>query len=510
MLQQQQAGRRPPDGARRPRERRTPAPEVAALLAAREDEPRTAASATARTLDTKVRAGSSTTGAHFAHTPAAEAHPQATAPPPQRRAAAARADKLEARAAKLEAPRRLRRQAGRAERGRRGARRRHPAAARRAGREPRAATAARDARGGGGASSKSRAEASDRIRARRRKGASLDHAARRRDQTALGTARSMSFEARTAELRHRLKPRIRVIDAEVSRCRQAHRQGDRRQTIRGFELYVLEAPLKKQRKKLDECVRRMRRRGEGVFVRMRGASARRAAAGPRGRLGRSARNTSRAPGRRPRMTRIIVDANALGTDERPRPIPPWQRASSPTPCRARPRASAPLGDGRLPLSNGARRRWCAGRARRRRQRLHAEPRGGRSRCCAAHGPTARARVRAPVPRRRARRRPDARRFSTRAPAERPWGPGARRQAGARHVARCGAARRPQVLCAREGRFTAGRSRRRCACYQPPKIEALSSAVCGWRACASRRRRTPRAPASKAAPRRAIGIGDGPG
>ena len=84
------------------------APELAALLAAREDELRAVeASAAARTLDTKVRAKQffddvvekMRAGARQAE--ALERNYRAAAA--QRDAAAARADKLEARAAKLDA-----------------------------------------------------------------------------------------------------------------------------------------------------------------------------------------------------------------------------------------------------------------------------------------------------------------------------------------------------------------------------------------------------------------------
>lgn len=235
------------------------APELAALLAAREDELRAVeASAAARTLDTKVRAKQffddvvekMRAGARQAE--ALERNYRAAAA--QRDAAAARADKLEARAAKLDA------RAAAAER-QRDASRRDAAALGDGIRhlrdeldESRARlAAARDAEAA--AAELVRAGAAERDAARAEFLRERDDHAAARDALARRVA---ALEAENAELRDRLRTTAEAEQAARDKLADKEKLANEH---RG-RAYVLEEELKKQRKKVDECVLEERRRGE--------------------------------------------------------------------------------------------------------------------------------------------------------------------------------------------------------------------------------------------------------
>ena len=274
------------------------APELAALLAAREDELRAVeASAAARTLDTKVRAKQffddvvekMRAGARQAE--ALERNYRAAAA--QRDAAAARADKLEARAAKLDA------RAAAAER-QRDASRRDAAALGDGIRhlrdeldESRARlAAARDAEAA--AAELVRAGAAERDAARAEFLRERDDHAAARDALARRVA---ALEAENAELRDRLRTTAEAEQAARDKLADKEKLANEH---RG-RAYVLEEELKKQRKKVDECVLEERRRGEEERARgERERVARRA--GPRGAF-RSSRRVARAGRRSPHAYR---------------------------------------------------------------------------------------------------------------------------------------------------------------------------------------------------------------
>ena len=324
------------------------APELAALLAAREDELRAVeASAAARTLDTKVRAKQffddvvekMRAGARQAE--ALERNYRAAAA--QRDAAAARADKLEARAAKLDA--------------------RAAAAAR-----PRAASRrAAAALGAGG-----RPARAELLRERD------DHAAAR-DALARRVA---ALEAENAELRDRLRTTAEAEQAARDKLADKEKLANEH---RG-RAYVLEEELKKQRKKVDECVLEERRRGEEERARgERERVARRA--GPRGAF-RSSRRVARAGRRSPHAYRPRRPSG-------PRAAPPaaaWPRARSDAGRARRGRRAA-----RAPRPRAH--RGGGGRAR----RVGTPPRGQ-----AGGGPGARGGDRDPRQARGGRRLPQAR------------------------------------------------------------------------------------------------------
>ena len=280
------------------------APELAALLAAREDELRAVeASAAARTLDTKVRAKQffddvvekMRAGARQAE--ALERNYRAAAA--QRDAAAARADKLEARAAKLDA------RAAAAER-QRDASRRDAAALGDGIRhlrdeldESRARlAAARDAEAA--AAELVRAGAAERDAARAEFLRERDDHAAARDALARRVA---ALEAENAELRDRLRTTAEAEQAARDKLADKEKLANEH---RG-RAYVLEEELKKQRKKVDECVLEERRRGEEERARgERERVARRA--GPRGAF----RSPRRA--RRPALPSRISTASPVGTE----------------------------------------------------------------------------------------------------------------------------------------------------------------------------------------------------
>ena len=297
------------------------APELAALLAAREDELRAVeASAAARTLDTKVRAKQffddvvekMRAGARQAE--ALERNYRAAAA--QRDAAAARADKLEARAAKLDA------RAAAAER-QRDASRRDAAALGDGIRhlrdeldESRARlAAARDAEAA--AAELVRAGAAERDAARAEFLRERDDHAAARDALARRVA---ALETENAELRDRLRTTAEAEQAARDKLADKEKLANEH---RG-RAYVLEEELKKQRKKVDECVLEERRRGEEERARgERERVARRA--GPRGAF-RSSRRVARAGRRSPHAYRPRRPSG-------PRAAPPaaaWQRARFPT------------------------------------------------------------------------------------------------------------------------------------------------------------------------------------
>ena len=295
------------------------APELAALLAAREDELRAVeASAAARTLDTKVRAKQffddvvekMRAGARQAE--ALERNYRAAAA--QRDAAAARADKLEARAAKLDA------RAAAAER-QRDASRRDAAALGDGIRhlrdeldESRARlAAARDAEAA--AAELVRAGAAERDAARAEFLRERDDHAAARDALARRVA---ALEAENAELRDRLRTTAEAEQAARDKLADKEKLANEH---RG-RAYVLEEELKKQRKKVDECVLEERRRGEEERARgERERVARRA--GPRGAF-RSSRRVARAGRRSPHA---YIDRVARRARER---AAAWQRARFPT------------------------------------------------------------------------------------------------------------------------------------------------------------------------------------
>ena len=295
------------------------APELAALLAAREDELRAVeASAAARTLDTKVRAKQffddvvekMRAGARQAE--ALERNYRAAAA--QRDAAAARADKLEARAAKLDA------RAAAAER-QRDASRRDAAALGDGIRhlrdeldESRARlAAARDAEAA--AAELVRAGAAERDAARAEFLRERDDHAAARDALARRVA---ALEAENAELRDRLRTTAEAEQAARDKLADKEKLANEH---RG-RAYVLEEELKKQRKKVDECVLEERRRGEEE--RARGERERVArCAGPRGAF-RSSRRVARADRRPPHA---YIDRVARRDRER---AAAWQRARFPT------------------------------------------------------------------------------------------------------------------------------------------------------------------------------------
>ena len=295
------------------------APELAALLAAREDELRAVeASAAARTLDTKVRAKQffddvvekMRAGARQAE--ALERNYRAAAA--QRDAAAARADKLEARAAKLDA------RAAAAER-QRDASRRDAAALGDGIRhlrdeldESRARlAAARDAEAA--AAELVRAGAAERDAARAEFLRERDDHAAARDALARRVA---ALEAENAELRDRLRTTAEAEQAARDKLADKEKLANEH---RG-RAYVLEEELKKQRKKVDECVLEERRRGEEERARgERERVARRA--GPRGAF-RSSRRVARADRRSPHA---YIDRVARRARER---AAAWQRARFPT------------------------------------------------------------------------------------------------------------------------------------------------------------------------------------
>ena len=274
------------------------APELAALLAAREDELRAVeASAAARTLDTKVRAKQffddvvekMRAGARQAE--ALERNYRAAAA--QRDAAAARADKLEARAAKLDAR-------GAAAERQRDASRRDAAALGDGIRhlrdeldESRARlAAARDAEAA--AAELVRAGAAERDAARAEFLRERDDHAAARDALARRVA---ALEAENAELRDRLRTTAEAEQAARDKLADKEKLANEH---RG-RAYVLEEELKKQRKKVDECVLEERRRGEEERARgERERVARRA--GPRGAF-RSSRRVARAGRRSPHAYR---------------------------------------------------------------------------------------------------------------------------------------------------------------------------------------------------------------
>ena len=295
------------------------APELAALLAAREDELRAVeASAAARTLDTKVRAKQffddvvekMRAGARQAE--ALERNYRAAAA--QRDAAAARADKLEARAAKLDA------RAAAAERQRDASRRDAGALGdgirhlRDELDESRARlAAARDAEAA--AAELVRAGAAERDAARAEFLRERDDHAAARDALARRVA---ALETENAELRDRLRTTAEAEQAARDKLADKEKLANEH---RG-RAYVLEEELKKQRKKVDECVLEERRRGEEERARgERERVARRA--GPRGAFC-SSRRVARADRRSPHA---YIDRVARRARER---AAAWQRARFPT------------------------------------------------------------------------------------------------------------------------------------------------------------------------------------